>query len=435
MKLLAILLLPALVAVHAAPPTVKSISPTNGDRAVDPATKAIRIEFDQDMNRSGFSICGGGPQFPKTTGRGGWQSARTFVIPVKLEPEHDYRFSVNCPSAQDFRSISGEPAKITPISFRTSGTAAPAPSQRALNREAVPKLREVIEQNYSYRDRVVKDWKSAFDDAERELIDAQTQEKFAQRAGALLEPAQDPHLFLKVGSTVFPSRQISLQPNASGEQLAKLVPNWKKETKSIASGRFDDGIGYLLIGTWQGDADSFKPLHTALDSMLDAKGMILDLRFNAGGDERIAQEFASRFVSERAIFAKHRVRNPLAENGWEKVYERAIEPAPEAARHFKGKVAVLMGPNCFSSNESFLLMMRMAGKAKSFGERSFGSSGNPQPHDLGNGVIAMVPCWQAMNPAGEAFEGVGIPPDVAVKWSADSEKDSVLDSALQWLRE
>ena len=134
------------------------------------------------------------------------------------------------------------------------------------------------------------------------------------------------------------------------------------------------------------------------------------------------------------MYEKYRIRDPNGEGGWSPVMDRVIEPDPLPAQRFAGKVAVLMGPRCFSSNESFLLMMRHGAKARLFGERSYGGSGNPRAIELGNEVVAMVPSWEAMEPNGKVFEGAGIEPDVEVKFDRESGKDAVMEAALEWLR-
>ena len=96
-----------------------------------------------------------------------------------------------------------------------------------------------------------------------------------------------------------------------------------------------------------------------------------------------------------------------------------------------------MGPACMSSNESFLLMMKQVPGGTLVGARSFGSSGNPRPVDLGNGVTAFLPSWKDLRPDGTGFEGEGIAPDVEVR--AESKdfrgRDPVIEAALKVLRE
>ena len=85
----------------AAPPKVVKAVPDNGDRDVDPNVKEIRITFDQPMGE-GMSVVGGGESFPEMPGKPRWGNSRTFVIPVKLQPNHDYWLSINSDRFQNF---------------------------------------------------------------------------------------------------------------------------------------------------------------------------------------------------------------------------------------------------------------------------------------------------------------------------------------------
>src|SRR5690606_18274437 len=103
-------------------------------------------------------------------------------------------------------------------------------------------------------------------------------------------------------------------------------------------------------------------------------------------------------------------------------------PAEEGKR-YGGPVAVLIGPSCMSSNESFVLMMATSPRVTLVGEHTYGSSGNPKPVDLGNGVTVLLPSWQDFRPDGVALEGVGVPPGVGVRVRADelAASDPVLE--------
>src|SRR5262245_30177404 len=61
-KCLAVLTLAA-GPVLAEPPRVVSAEPDHGDVGVASGNTLIRIEFDQDMNQTSMSLCGGGPKF------------------------------------------------------------------------------------------------------------------------------------------------------------------------------------------------------------------------------------------------------------------------------------------------------------------------------------------------------------------------------------
>ncbi|MBN2584189.1 MAG: hypothetical protein JXL80_14095, partial [Planctomycetes bacterium] len=115
--------------------------------------------------------------------------------------------------------------------------------------------------------------------------------------------------------------------------------------------------------------------------------------------------------------------------------DRTIHPKRGRPK-YRGKVAVLMGPVNMSSCESFLLMMKHGAGATLVGQTSYGSSGNPKPSALGNGVTVFLPSWRDLLPDGTLLEGKGITPDVAVETTPEAltRSDAVLEAALKLLR-
>jgi C-terminal processing protease CtpA/Prc len=173
-----------------------------------------------------------------------------------------------------------------------------------------------------------------------------------------------------------------------------------------------------------------------LDELRETRALVIDVRVNGGGDERMAQEFAGCFVAERRLYAIHVYRDPASQSGFTAPRERWVEPNATRPR-YEGRVAVLSGPVVMSSCESFLLMMKCVPDAVIIGAPSQGSSGNPRPHDLGNGVTVFLPSWKDLTPEGEEIEGIGIPPDIEVPTSPSDFQtaDPVLAKALAYLRE
>ncbi|MCE7973672.1 MAG: hypothetical protein DYG92_04995 [Leptolyngbya sp. PLA1] len=415
--------------LDARPPIVEFALPDHAD-VIHPATTELVIRFDQDMSPAGWSICGGGPTFPPLDGQPRWVSPRELRVPVKLAAGAEYALSINCPSARNFRSATGEPAEVHPISFRTlrEGEAPPTitPQQGA---DMTRALRSAIDTRYSYRDLRKVDWSAAFDDAK--LEEAGTPAAFARRAASMLAANQDLHVFVEVDGKRLASGRRSVAWNVDTGRLKELVPRWT-DNGTVAVGRFDDGVGYVLIRSWGSDIrERLRPAFDAIAELSGAKALVVDVRPNSGGDESLARMFAACFVDEPTVYSRSLIRNPDAPEGWEGPFDRVVEPGEGAKFH--GKVAVLIGPACMSSNESFILMMRRAGVRETFGEKTWGSSGNPRPHDLGQGVRVFLPSWKDLLPDGSVLEGVGIPPDHPVEWRR-GEGDPVLDAALAWLR-
>jgi hypothetical protein len=431
----------------AAPPKVVKAVPDNGDVDVDPNLREIRITFDQPMGK-GMSVVGGGESFPELMGQPRWESPRTIVVRVRLQPNHDYWLSVNSDRFQNFTNRNGEVAEVYPIQFRTGagngvaredareeGMAAESLTPRE-NRRALNLLRSAVRGQYSYRDRLKIDWDNLWKEHEAKLVAAKTPAEFARLAGTVLAQAKDKHIWFQVGDETIPSFVRPSVPNANYALLPKLVPNLKKHGRAVASGRWDDGIGYLAVASWErAKLDDGKSVFDALDAVADTKALIIDVRANSGGDERLAQDLAGCFIAERALYAKHVFRDPRGPAPFTAPHERWLVPNPNRPR-YTGQVAVLSGPAVMSSCEGFLKMIKQVPGAVIVGAPSQGSSGNPKPHDLRNGVTVFLPSWKDMLPDGSEIEGVGIRPDVEVKAApADfAAADPVLEAALAHLR-
>ena len=437
---LVILLLFLTAAASGSPPRVIKTVPENDAQDVDPKLKQIRVVFDQDMTTGrNFSICGGGPKFPEIIGNPRWVSKRTIAMRVKLLPNHEYQFSINCPSAKNFRSVQGEAAEVYPIQFRTGpgrGNDEAETLTVAANAEAIAELRRAIDENYSYRDIRQVDWDKLFEEKTDELKRAKTPEKFATIAGELLANAKDKHIWLYVGEQRFGSYVNPVTPNANFSKLKELVPKWRKRSAVVFTGQFEDGIGYILIDSWaRNHSKALEQTYEAIWEFADALGLIIDVRGNSGGAEPLAQQFAGCFIDEPKVYAQHVYRTVDEPGGFTKPQNRILEPNKRRPR-YRGKTVVLMGLVNMSSCEAFLLMMKQVPGCKLIGETSQGSSGNPKPTDLGNGVTVFLPSWKAMRPDGTCFEGEGIIPDISIKTTQAEllSRDPVLDAGLKLLR-
>lgn len=302
------------------------------------------------------------------------------------------------------------------------------------NQEAAQRLRRAIDEHYSHRDRVVRDWDARFAAAASQLTGAKSAEEFAEHTAKLLSAAEDPHLNVLVGGRTLPTFQRRVERNGDPKRLPKVLASLKQESNSVVTGRAREGIGYILIAQWPAaDSPLMAPVHAAIDAFIAEKvpAVIIDVRVNSGGNDLSALAIAERFVRQPVEVCRVRARNPAAPGGWTPWQPRALKPAAEGKRYV-GRVAVLSGRACMSSNESFLLMMRAAG-AKLIGARSYGSSGNPKPHDLGNGVTVLVPSWELIDAKGQPIEGRGIEPDIAVE-PGDAPGDGVIAAAVAALR-
>ena len=300
----------------------------------------------------------------------------------------------------------------------------------------VEKLRRLIDEKYSYRDLRGVDWDRAFSTFGPLMERAQTPEQFAEYAAKLLECAHDPHLWIKVGDKSIGGFKRNVVRNYNISTLRRIVPGFAERNKRISTGQFKDSIGYIMISDWsKREEDGLEPAFAALKEFADAPGLIIDIRPNSGGSELLAEEFAGCFIDKPVMYSMHIYRKTSEPNGFGKPQERVLKPNKEKP-HYRGKVAVLMGQVNMSSCESFLLMMKQSPNCNLIGQKSYGSSGNPKPYELGNGVVVWLPSWKDLLPDGTCLEGHGVLPDIAISTTDAQLKngDPVLDAGLKYLR-
>lgn len=106
-----------------AAPEIVSMKPANDAEDVDPTIKELRVTFNVPM-AAGFSWTGGGPEFPKTTGKPRWsKDHKTCILPVALKPDSSYRLGLNSPSFKNFQSAEGVPLEPVEYKFTMRGSA------------------------------------------------------------------------------------------------------------------------------------------------------------------------------------------------------------------------------------------------------------------------------------------------------------------------
>ena len=250
---------------------------------------------------------------------------------------------------------------------------------------------------------------------------------------AALAPLDDRHAWVKVGGEIVPHEQPALRHNANFKAVMAELGPMTQPRRGINWGRTSDGLGYVSVSALDTD-DLVGHFDRALEELGDTVGLILDLRFNSGGDETLAQSMAGRFVAQPVTYATQRYRDGAARDALGPWTERVL--APRAWR-YEAPVIVLVGPAVMSSAEGFTLMMDACPDATLVGAPTAGSSGNPRTLELVGGVTATVPRWLAADARRRPFEAVGIQPDVLVApdQAAFASADPVFERALQILRE
>ena len=209
--------------------------------------------------------------------------------------------------------------------------------------------------------------------------------------------------------------------------------HWNQARLPKSPGRIGD-VGYLAIPSFE--AKRFGGIEDALDDLLkDTRALIIDVRFNGGGDENLARRIAGRFTDKVVTYAGCAVRDPTKpDHAFGPVQQRQFRPL-KGRKAYTKPVVVLQGPYCVSSAEGFLMMMTALDHVTTVGLPSRGASANPQPFPLLPGFTVWSSTWRSLTPRGICIEGRGVTPMRPVDAGPDEykDRDPMLEAALKLL--
>lgn len=278
------------------------------------------------------------------------------------------------------------------------------------------------------------DWTKLGAEKRKQLARVETSFDLAAVLADGLARLEDLHVWVKAGEDGLPGWQPDRPLNASWKACAATIGKVEDTEKDLAWGRTQDGIGYANVYALS-KKELVDAFDAALESLADTTGLVLDLRFDGGGDELLAQALAGRFVDVERVYSKNQYRSGPKHDDLGPVLERKF--APRGPWRYEAPVVVLIGRRVMSSAESFALMLAQCPQVTTMGDRTAGSSANPRRLEPGAGIVVNLPRWRDLDPAGNPIEHVGVAPKVKVDAAPSAftdAKDPVLDAALAFLR-
>lgn len=234
----------------------------------------------------------------------------------------------------------------------------------------------------------------------------------------------------------------------------------------------DDGTAIIRITSFDDDAMPQR-IYSCFDELKKAKGYILDVRGNSGGNSGNADAIAAMFISGdfHSCYAETQRYEPTykawsmyredfkglslgdamlkyADDAYSlKAYrmrknvfydkDEGKAVANAAPGKLNGPVAVLMNQYTFSAAEDFVDVMKMYTKAVFIGNSTGGTSGQPLCEALESGGFFRICTRRCVAQNGEDIYNKGFAPDIRIIPAAEdiaSGRDMVLEKGLEIIK-
>ena len=286
------------------------------------------------------------------------------------------------------------------------------------------------------------DWDSVYTLYHPLLSSSTTEQQLFSIISNIIRGINDMHVDLhtSLGDVYWKSKAPSSYPSMRLINAGKYIqlgssPNSLIEYRTCQN----SSIGYIIIPTFSGGTDGLSltdDRYMVIDEILskwkDKKGIIIDLRWNHGGNTNNAETIASRFADKLRVYAQYREKIGPGKQDFSPWKNSSIEP--KGAYQFLKPVVVLTSKATASSAEMFVMAMHTLPNVTIVGDTTGGGVGAPVYRELPNGWTYRLSTRYYADAQRCIMEDVGLFPDVPVlTTAADSANgiDRILEKGIE----
>jgi hypothetical protein len=297
------------------------------------------------------------------------------------------------------------------------------------------------------------DWHAVNRQFRPRVTSATTETELFQIFQQMIEPLHDTH-------TSIEARDIKQEFEGWRDDPGHLSDEAWKQAASIIESKYVQGglhpyckgrlqfgmlrnsIGYLRVTTFYdyadgGYANEVQCLQNSLSAIFESagklNGLVIDVRLNHGGDDPLGVEIASRLTGKRYLAYSKAARNSTSlDSPLHFTEQQPVWVAPVAAPGFKGKVALLIGPDTVSAGETFTMaLMGREPHVARIGLNTQGVFSDVLQRSLPNGWSFGLPNEVYYTADGAAFDAVGVAPDIHMQFFTPEDMKAGRDAALE----
>jgi peptidase S41-like protein/tricorn protease-like protein len=298
-------------------------------------------------------------------------------------------------------------------------------------------LWKTYDRNYALFEVKNIDWDALYNVYRPKVNPNTTEDELFDILSDLIGHLNDNHVWLRSKSLKRQYRsgllgEIKMVDPFSLLQEKYLNGNFRRHMCGILSGWLTDSIGYFHIQHFNNYDDCANEIDAIIHQFKDAKGIVVDVRENYGGDDVLVKVIADRFADKKRLYHSAYLKNGDNHNDFTSPIYWYVEP--NGPRQFLKPVILLTNRFSLSGAENFTLAMKTLPHVTVVGEATSGSPGLVYRDELPNGWTFKVVYGKYLDNTGFCWEGIGIPADIKVHLTNDdliNEQEKVLDLAIE----
>ena len=198
------------------------------------------------------------------------------------------------------------------------------------------------------------------------------------------------------------TREVTVEREKLKGEMSPRFGNFPPQYMDFEAKRLSGGIGYIRFNVFV--MPMMEKIRTAIRSMSDATGIIIDLRGNPGGFGGMAAGIAGSLEAKQISLGAMKLRSG----------RQAFIVFPQN-NPYLGPVVILVDGGSASTSEIFAAGLQEAGRASVVGEQTMGAALPSIFGKLPTGALFQYAIADFKTPNGVLIEGLGVKPDIEVK--------------------
>jgi peptidase S41-like protein len=250
-----------------------------------------------------------------------------------------------------------------------------------------------------------------------------------------LSVLKDGHVFINTSSNNLIQTYINnkIIRNYNEEYLDKFKTSisWNKVNDFWGWGKYEN-IGYIVIKSFNSSNLDSLQFDSVMDSLINTKGIILDLRVNYGGNLNLCSAIWGRFTDKNIEVGTQLYRN--GPNHDDYASEIPVFAKPRGGWQYTNKVVMLIGRLCGSAGEIFAETFSHINNAILIGDTPAGIVTATITKELLDGTEYSLPVVAYMDVYGEPLEWNGVSPEIYFnheELTNITDKDVLINKAIE----